>query len=223
MLVTSGGICEQSLSGEPETTFLENHKLRLAAAPTRVAIEKGEFGDQVVRRRTPGEARHSSLSAHRAAIHAIATAASGPGHAGMEHLRPEPLTCGAASDFFVVVTATFRLFYVFVLLEVGTRRIVHWNVTAHPTAEWTAQQFRMVLPGDQTHRFVIHESWRPHAELRTRHSREVRPCAALDRASAPGRAGCNSDSHSGRSSSPVPSLATERRDHVRMASASSCG
>ena len=53
-------------------------------------------------------------------------------------------------DFFVVVTATFRLFYVFVVLEVGTRRIVHGNVTAHPTAEWTAQQFRMVVPGDQT-------------------------------------------------------------------------
>jgi putative transposase len=62
-----------------------------------------------------------------------------------------------ASDFFVVVTATFRLFYVFVVLEVGTRRIVLWNVTAHPTAEWTAQQFRMVGPGDQTHRFVIHD------------------------------------------------------------------
>ena len=62
-----------------------------------------------------------------------------------------------ASDFFVVVTATFRVFYVFVVLEVGTRRIVHWNVTAHPTAEWTVQQFRMVVPGDQTHRFMIHD------------------------------------------------------------------
>jgi hypothetical protein len=36
-----------------------------------------------------------------------------------------------ASDFFVVVTATFRLLYVFVVLEVGSRRILHWNVTAH--------------------------------------------------------------------------------------------
>src|SRR5262249_30761607 len=62
-----------------------------------------------------------------------------------------------ASDFFVVVTATFRVFYVFVVLEVGTRRIVHWNVTEHPTADWTAQQFRMVVSGDQTHRFVIHD------------------------------------------------------------------
>jgi putative transposase len=34
-----------------------------------------------------------------------------------------------ACDFFVVVTATFRVVYVFVVMEVGTRRIVHWNVT----------------------------------------------------------------------------------------------
>jgi transposase InsO family protein len=65
--------------------------------------------------------------------------------------------CVLASDFFVVVTATFRILYVFVVLEVGTRRILHWNVTAHPTANWTAQQFRMIVLGDQAHRFVIHD------------------------------------------------------------------
>jgi transposase InsO family protein len=62
-----------------------------------------------------------------------------------------------ACDFFAVVTATFRVFYVFVVLEVGTRRILHWNVTDHPTAAWTAQQFRMIVPGDELHRFVIHD------------------------------------------------------------------
>src|SRR4051812_33647678 len=62
-----------------------------------------------------------------------------------------------ASDFFIVVTATFRILYVFVVLEVGTRRIAHWNVTAHPTAEWTAQQFRMIVRNDQPQRFVIHD------------------------------------------------------------------
>jgi hypothetical protein len=62
-----------------------------------------------------------------------------------------------ASDFFVVVTANFRVIYVFVVLEVGTRRILHSNLTEHPTAEWTAQQFRMIVPGDQGHRFVIHD------------------------------------------------------------------
>jgi putative transposase len=58
---------------------------------------------------------------------------------------------------FVVVTATFRVIYVFVVLEISTRRILHWNVTAHPTSDWTAQQFRMIVAGDQPHRFVIHD------------------------------------------------------------------
>jgi putative transposase len=62
-----------------------------------------------------------------------------------------------ACDFFVVVTATFRTLYVFVIMEVGTRRILHQNVTAHPTAEWTLQQFREALPGDHRYRFVIHD------------------------------------------------------------------
>ena len=62
-----------------------------------------------------------------------------------------------ACDFFVVVTATFRVLYVFVVLEVGTRRIVHHNVTAHPTADWTLQQFREALPGDHAYRYMIHD------------------------------------------------------------------
>jgi len=47
-----------------------------------------------------------------------------------------------ARDFFVAVTATFRLLYVFVVLEVGTRPILHMNVADHRTAEWTIQQSR---------------------------------------------------------------------------------
>jgi transposase InsO family protein len=62
-----------------------------------------------------------------------------------------------ACDFFVVVTATFRTLYIFVILELGTRRILHQNVTAHPTAEWTLQQLREALPGDHPYRFVIHD------------------------------------------------------------------
>ena len=62
-----------------------------------------------------------------------------------------------ACDFFVVVTATFQVLYVFVLMEVGTRRILNYNVTAHPTADWTVQQLREALPGDHTYRYVIHD------------------------------------------------------------------
>jgi transposase InsO family protein len=62
-----------------------------------------------------------------------------------------------AVDFFVVVTATFRLIYVFVIMELDTRRILHFNVTQHPTAEWTLQQFRESVSGDEGYRIVIHD------------------------------------------------------------------
>jgi hypothetical protein len=58
---------------------------------------------------------------------------------------------------FVVVTATFRLVYVLVIMEVGSRRILHCNVTRHPTAEWTLQQFRECVTGEEGYRFVIHD------------------------------------------------------------------
>jgi transposase InsO family protein len=62
-----------------------------------------------------------------------------------------------ACDFFVVVTARFRVLYVFVIMEVGTRKIAHFNVTAHPSAAWTLQQFRNVITGEKPYRFVLHD------------------------------------------------------------------
>ena len=50
-----------------------------------------------------------------------------------------------ACDFFVAVTATFRLLYVFVVIEHCSRRLIHCNVTAHPSAAWTLQQMREVI------------------------------------------------------------------------------
>jgi len=62
-----------------------------------------------------------------------------------------------ACDFCVVVTATFRLLYVFVMLGPESRRLLHVNVTAHPTAQWTLQQFREAIPSDHTYRTLIHD------------------------------------------------------------------
>ena len=62
-----------------------------------------------------------------------------------------------ACDFCVVVTVTFRLLYVFVLMEHATRRILHIHVTAHPTASWTLQQLREALPVDHRYRFLLHD------------------------------------------------------------------
>jgi hypothetical protein len=49
------------------------------------------------------------------------------------------------------------LLYVFVAMEIGSRRILHVNVTDHPTAEWTIQQFREFLEYDHPYRLVIHD------------------------------------------------------------------
>ena len=47
-----------------------------------------------------------------------------------------------ACDFCVVASATFRMLYVLVVMEHASRRIIHLNVTSHPTAAWTVQQLR---------------------------------------------------------------------------------
>ena len=62
-----------------------------------------------------------------------------------------------ARDFFTVVTARFRILYVFAVIELGRRQILHYGVTEHPTAESTLQQFREALPGSHPYGFVIHD------------------------------------------------------------------
>jgi len=62
-----------------------------------------------------------------------------------------------ACDFCIVVTANFRVLYAFVLIEHGSRRLIHTNVTAHPTADWARQQIREAIPSDHQYRFLIHD------------------------------------------------------------------
>jgi transposase InsO family protein len=62
-----------------------------------------------------------------------------------------------ACDFCVVATVTFQILYVFVVMEHASRRPIHLNVTAHPTAAWTLQQLREAIPSDHTYRFILHD------------------------------------------------------------------
>ena len=62
------------------------------------------------------------------------------------------MSVSAACDFFTVPSATFKVLYVFVVLSHDRRRILHVNVTRHPTSEWTAQQIREAFPcGEELH------------------------------------------------------------------------
>jgi putative transposase len=62
-----------------------------------------------------------------------------------------------ACDFFIAVTATFRMLYVFVVIEHGSRRLKRVAVTAHPSADWTLQQLREVVGEDNSHQYLLHD------------------------------------------------------------------
>ena len=61
----------------------------------------------------------------------------------------------AAMDFFTVPTLTFGVLYSFFVIAHDRRRILHWNVTRHPTAAWVFQQLREAFPYDSAPRYLI--------------------------------------------------------------------
>ena len=63
----------------------------------------------------------------------------------------------ASIGFFTVATVRLRVLCVFIVLSHESRRFVHFSVTEHPTAAWTAQQIVEAFPEDQTPRFVIRD------------------------------------------------------------------
>jgi transposase InsO family protein len=62
-----------------------------------------------------------------------------------------------ACDFFTVPTVNFRVLFVFIMLAHERRRIVHFNVTEHPTAIWRAQQIVEAFPWDTTPHYLLRD------------------------------------------------------------------
>jgi putative transposase len=60
-------------------------------------------------------------------------------------------------DFFTVPTIRFEILYVFLVLAHDRRRIVHFAVTAHPTAEWAVQQLREAFPWYSAPRYLLRD------------------------------------------------------------------
>ena len=65
--------------------------------------------------------------------------------------------CLVAMDFFTLPTAKFRILYVFVVLNHDRREVVHFNVTEHPTAQWTAQQLVEAFPFDSASHYLLRD------------------------------------------------------------------
>lgn len=65
--------------------------------------------------------------------------------------------CMASIDFFTVPTARFKVLYVFIVLNHARRKVVHFNVTEHPTGQWTAQQLVEAFPFDSAPRYLLRD------------------------------------------------------------------
>jgi putative transposase len=61
----------------------------------------------------------------------------------------------AAMDFFTVPTLTFGVLYCFFVISHDRRRILHWNVTRHPSSAWVVQQLRQAFPYDYSTKYLI--------------------------------------------------------------------
>ena len=62
-----------------------------------------------------------------------------------------------ALDFFTVPTTTFRILFVLIILSHDRRRVLHVNVTAHPTAAWTARQLLAACGLDEEPRYLLRD------------------------------------------------------------------
>jgi transposase InsO family protein len=60
-----------------------------------------------------------------------------------------------ALDFFTVPIVTFRVLFVLVILAHERRRMVHFNITEHPTAAWTVQQVVEAFPWNDAPRYLL--------------------------------------------------------------------
>ena len=70
----------------------------------------------------------------------------------------------ASLDFFTVPTALFQVLFVFVVIRHDRPRLVHYNVTAHPTAEWTARQILEAFPFDTAPKHLLRDRDRIYGE-----------------------------------------------------------
>jgi putative transposase len=69
-----------------------------------------------------------------------------------------------AMDFFVVPTMTYKILFVLVIIVHERRRVVHFNITEHPTAQWTAQQVVEAFPWDEAPRYLLRDRDRIYGE-----------------------------------------------------------
>jgi hypothetical protein len=97
-------------------------------------------------------------------------------------------------DFFTVPTARLRVLFVLVVLAHHRRRVVHFNVTEHPTAHWTAQQIVDAFPDDSSPSYLLRDRDQVYGELFRQRVQRMRIGEVSPPRAAPGRTLSPSDS-----------------------------
>ena len=111
-----------------------------------------------------------------------------------------------ALDFFTVPTATFRVLFVLVMVTHSRRRLVHFNVTEHPTAEWAARQLLEVCGHEEAPRYLIRDRDQVYGE---RFSRQAKTLDIREVVTAP-----RSPWQNGYAERLISSIRRECLDHV---------
>jgi transposase InsO family protein len=112
----------------------------------------------------------------------------------------------AAMDLFVVPTISFRLLYGFLIMGHGRRQILWFGVTAHPTAEWIANQVREACGWEQAPRYLIRDRDGAYGEV---FIRRLRSMGIRDRPTSP-----RSPWQNGYAERLIGSIRRECLDHV---------
>ncbi len=107
-------------------------------------------------RRIADELAVLGISVSAATVHRYRPPRPSPSPSWRTFLRTHAADIWAV-DFFTVQTLTFRTLYVVLFVSHGRRRIEHWNVTAHPTADWVWHQVLAATPWGRQPRYLIRD------------------------------------------------------------------
>lgn len=107
--------------------------------------------------RIVGELRKLGIAVAKATVERYRVRLRGPSSPTWRAFLKNHVSELVALDFFTVPTVTFRVLFVLIVLAHDRRRILHFNVTDHPTAQWTAQQIVEAFPWDTAPRYLLRD------------------------------------------------------------------
>ena len=116
---------------------------------------------------------HIRLAPHGRSIQKYMARRRGPPSQGWKTLLRNHADGIAAMDLFVVPTISFRLLYGLLIMGHGRRQVLWFGVTAHPTAEWIANQITQAFGWKQAPRYLIRDRDGAYGEVFIRRVRSM--------------------------------------------------